>query len=58
MGFALEIPWYASLPRVEARFFIEQYGGEDDVWIGKTLYRLLTLVIVALIPTRLPLIYN
>ncbi|KAG6774483.1 hypothetical protein POTOM_021836 [Populus tomentosa] len=40
VGFALEIPWYASLPRVEARFFIEQYGGEDDVWIGKTLYRM------------------
>ncbi|XP_022769836.1 ent-copalyl diphosphate synthase, chloroplastic [Durio zibethinus] len=37
---ALEIPWYASLPRVETRFFIEQYGGEDDVWIGKTLYRM------------------
>ncbi|XVF72401.1 hypothetical protein PTKIN_Ptkin12aG0118500 [Pterospermum kingtungense] len=40
VGFALKIPWYASLPRVETRFFIEQYGGEDDVWIGKTLYRM------------------
>ncbi|CAK7346582.1 unnamed protein product [Dovyalis caffra] len=39
VGFALEIPWYAILPRVESRFYLEQYGGEDDVWIGKTLYR-------------------
>ncbi|WZZ11860.1 hypothetical protein YC2023_104949 [Brassica napus] len=39
IGFALEVPWYASLPRVETRFYIEQYGGENDVWIGKTLYR-------------------
>jgi ent-copalyl diphosphate synthase len=27
------------LPRVEARVYLEQYGGEDDIWIGKTLYR-------------------
>ncbi|KAG7970545.1 hypothetical protein I3843_07G089500 [Carya illinoinensis] len=40
VGYALQIPWYASLPRVETRFYIEQYGGEDDVWIGKTLYRM------------------
>ncbi|KAF6162790.1 hypothetical protein GIB67_029059, partial [Kingdonia uniflora] len=40
VGYSLDIPWYASLPRIEARFFIEQYGGEDDVWIGKTLYRM------------------
>ncbi|WCJ21540.1 Ent-copalyl diphosphate synthase chloroplastic [Euphorbia peplus] len=38
--YALDIPWYASLPRVESRFYIEQYGGSDDVWIGKTLYRM------------------
>ncbi|XP_065861147.1 ent-copalyl diphosphate synthase 1 [Euphorbia lathyris] len=38
--YALDIPWYASLPRVESRFYIEQYGGKDDVWIGKTLYRM------------------
>ncbi|XP_022866153.1 copal-8-ol diphosphate hydratase, chloroplastic-like isoform X2 [Olea europaea var. sylvestris] len=36
----LELPWYADLPRVEARFYIEQYGGATDVWIGKTLYRM------------------
>ncbi|KAL0418739.1 UNVERIFIED_CONTAM: Kolavenyl diphosphate synthase TPS5, chloroplastic, partial [Sesamum radiatum] len=39
VGYALDVPWYASLPRLEARFFIEQYGGDGDVWIGKTLYR-------------------
>ena len=39
MGYALDVPWYASLARVETRFYLEQYGGEDDVWIGKTLYR-------------------
>ncbi|KAL0458127.1 UNVERIFIED_CONTAM: Kolavenyl diphosphate synthase TPS5, chloroplastic [Sesamum latifolium] len=39
VGYALEVPWYASLPRLETRFFLEQYGGDGDVWIGKTLYR-------------------
>jgi len=24
---------------VEARTYLDQYGGKDDVWIGKTLYR-------------------
>ncbi|WOL03996.1 ent-copalyl diphosphate synthase 1, chloroplastic-like [Canna indica] len=38
--YALDFPWYASLPRVEARLYLEQYGGESDVWIGKTLYRM------------------
>ncbi|XP_021680569.2 ent-copalyl diphosphate synthase 1-like [Hevea brasiliensis] len=38
--YSLDVPWYANLPRVEARFYLEQYGGEDDVWIGKTLYRM------------------
>ncbi|KAL5980898.1 Gly-Xaa carboxypeptidase [Asimina triloba] len=40
VGYALDFPWYASLPRVETRFYLDQYGGEDDVWIGKTLYRM------------------
>ncbi|KAI4301251.1 hypothetical protein L6164_034546 [Bauhinia variegata] len=40
VAYALDVPWYASLPRLEARFYIDQYGGEDDVWIGKTLYRM------------------
>ncbi|KAI8522908.1 hypothetical protein RHMOL_Rhmol13G0033400 [Rhododendron molle] len=40
VGYALDVPWYASLPRVETRFYLDQYGGADDVWIGKTLYRL------------------
>ncbi|KAJ7950513.1 Copalyl diphosphate synthase [Quillaja saponaria] len=38
--YALDIPWYGSLPRIEARFYIEQYGGADVVWIAKTLYRM------------------
>ncbi|CAM8991885.1 unnamed protein product [Rhodiola kirilowii] len=40
VGYALDIPWYASLPRLESRIYIQQYGGENDVWIGKTLYRM------------------
>nr|XP_043611460.1 ent-copalyl diphosphate synthase 1-like [Erigeron canadensis] len=40
IGYALDVPWYASLPRLEARYYLEQYGGDDDVWIGKTLYRM------------------
>ncbi|XP_061341359.1 ent-copalyl diphosphate synthase 1-like [Gastrolobium bilobum] len=40
VGYALDVPWYASLPRLETRFYIEQYGGGSDVWIGKTLYRM------------------
>ncbi|KAK1373029.1 Ent-copalyl diphosphate synthase [Heracleum sosnowskyi] len=40
VGYALDVPWYASLPRLETCFFLDQYGGEDDVWIGKTLYRM------------------
>ncbi|KAF3338370.1 ent-copalyl diphosphate synthase 1 [Carex littledalei] len=38
--YALDFPWYASLPRVEARLYLNQYGGSSDVWIGKTLYRM------------------
>ncbi|XP_037486909.1 syn-copalyl diphosphate synthase-like isoform X1 [Triticum dicoccoides] len=38
--YALDFPWKASLPRVETRFYLEQYGGGDDVWIGKVLYRM------------------
>ncbi|KAL8151513.1 hypothetical protein V2J09_021321 [Rumex salicifolius] len=40
VDYALNLPWYANLPRIETRFYIEQYGGGDDVWIGKTLYRM------------------
>ncbi|KAL0458131.1 UNVERIFIED_CONTAM: Kolavenyl diphosphate synthase TPS5, chloroplastic [Sesamum latifolium] len=36
--YALDVPWYASLPRLETRFYLEQYGGDADAWIGKTLY--------------------
>ncbi|CAN6329012.1 unnamed protein product [Urochloa humidicola] len=38
--YTLDFPWYASLPRVEARAYLDQYGGDNDVWIGKTLYRM------------------
>uniref|UniRef100_A0A0D9VES7 ent-copalyl diphosphate synthase n=1 Tax=Leersia perrieri TaxID=77586 RepID=A0A0D9VES7_9ORYZ len=38
--YTLDFPWYASLPRVEARTYLDQYGGNNDVWIGKTLYRM------------------
>ncbi|XP_028762173.1 ent-copalyl diphosphate synthase, chloroplastic [Neltuma alba] len=40
VAYALDMPWYASLPRIETRFYIDQYGGDTDVWIGKTLYRM------------------
>nr|WEQ50541.1 CPS1 [Salvia officinalis] len=36
----LEMPWLATLPRVEAKYYIEYYAGSGDVWIGKTLYRM------------------
>lgn len=39
VNYALDFPWYASLPRIETRFYLSHYGGEQDVWIGKTLYR-------------------
>ncbi|KAM7497734.1 hypothetical protein LguiA_022148 [Lonicera macranthoides] len=38
VGYALDMPFFANLPRVETRIYIEQYGGEEDVWIGKSLY--------------------
>ncbi|KAM7503078.1 hypothetical protein LguiB_001982 [Lonicera macranthoides] len=40
VGYALDMPFFANLPRLETRIYIEQYGGEEDVWIGKTLYQL------------------
>ncbi|XP_022931238.1 ent-copalyl diphosphate synthase, chloroplastic-like [Cucurbita moschata] len=40
VGYALDVPWFASLPRVETRLYIQHYGGKNDVWIGKTLYRM------------------
>ncbi|KAK9139794.1 hypothetical protein Scep_009475 [Stephania cephalantha] len=36
----LEIPFYAMLRRIETRYYIDQYGGDDDVWIAKVLYRM------------------
>ncbi|XP_025792139.1 ent-copalyl diphosphate synthase 2-like [Panicum hallii] len=40
VAYALDFPWKASLPRVETRMYLEQYGGTDNVWIGKVLYRM------------------
>ncbi|KAG8375379.1 hypothetical protein BUALT_Bualt10G0093900 [Buddleja alternifolia] len=40
LRYGLVTPWYANLPRVEARFYIEIYGGAKDVWIAKTMYRM------------------
>ncbi|KAL5212517.1 hypothetical protein ABZP36_023364 [Zizania latifolia] len=38
--YALDYPWKASLPRIETRNYLEQYGASEDVWIGKGLYRM------------------
>ncbi|KAL7114985.1 hypothetical protein ACP275_04G155500 [Erythranthe tilingii] len=35
-----EMPWYASLPRVVTRYYLQHYVGSNEVWIGKTLYRM------------------
>ncbi|XP_020408033.1 ent-copalyl diphosphate synthase 2 isoform X3 [Zea mays] len=40
VGYGLDFPWGASLPRIETRMYLEQYGGSRDVWIGKVLYRM------------------
>lgn len=47
VAYALDFPFYASLPRIEARWYIQQYGAGDDIWIGKTLYRMLCVNHVA-----------
>jgi len=39
VGYGLDFPWEASLPRIETRMYLEQYGGSADVGIGKVLYR-------------------
>ncbi|KAL6634598.1 hypothetical protein ACP70R_027269 [Stipagrostis hirtigluma subsp. patula] len=40
VAYALDFPWKASLPRIETRMYLEQYGGCDNVWIGKVLHRM------------------
>nr|M4HYP3.1 RecName: Full=Monofunctional isopimaradiene synthase, chloroplastic; Short=PcmIso1; Flags: Precursor [Pinus contorta]AFU73866.1 monofunctional isopimaradiene synthase [Pinus contorta] len=35
--YALKYPWLRSLPRLEARSYIENYG-PNDAWLGKTMY--------------------
>ncbi|KAG6549226.1 hypothetical protein Mapa_009212 [Marchantia paleacea] len=34
VGFALQNPWYQTLPRLEHRSYLDQYGA-DDLWIAK-----------------------
>ncbi|KAK9137312.1 hypothetical protein Sjap_007906 [Stephania japonica] len=36
----LEVPFHACLPHIETIYYIDQYGGDSDVWIGKVLYRM------------------
>ncbi|XP_047943794.1 peregrinol diphosphate synthase TPS1, chloroplastic-like isoform X2 [Salvia hispanica] len=36
----LEMPWYATLPRVEVAYYLQHYGGSANVWFAKTLYRM------------------
>ncbi|KAL8503851.1 hypothetical protein ACS0TY_022537 [Phlomoides rotata] len=36
----LELSWYTCLPRVEAAYYLQHYGASNDVWIGKSLYRM------------------
>lgn len=43
VGYALDFPWKVSLPRIETRMYLDQYGGCNDVWIGKVLYRMLLI---------------
>ncbi|CAN6483648.1 unnamed protein product [Victoria cruziana] len=38
--YTLDFPMYASLPRVETRFYLDIYGGEHDIWIGKSFFRM------------------
>ncbi|PAN11748.1 hypothetical protein PAHAL_2G213000 [Panicum hallii] len=38
--YAIDVPWKASLPRIETRIYLDQYGGSGDVWIGKVLHRM------------------
>ncbi|KAJ7552053.1 hypothetical protein O6H91_06G039800 [Diphasiastrum complanatum] len=37
--YALKFPWHRSVPRLEARNYVEQYGPKD-MWLGKTMYRM------------------
>ncbi|KAG2583711.1 hypothetical protein PVAP13_6KG192924 [Panicum virgatum] len=40
VAYGLDFPWKVNLPRVETRMYLEQYGGTDNVWIGKVLHRM------------------
>ncbi|XP_047983355.1 copalyl diphosphate synthase 2, chloroplastic-like [Salvia hispanica] len=36
----LKMPWFATLPRVETAYYLQDYAGSGDVWIGKVFYRM------------------
>ncbi|KAH6804544.1 hypothetical protein C2S51_032791 [Perilla frutescens var. frutescens] len=38
--YGLETPWYATLPALDARFFIDHYSVDDPLSIANSLYRL------------------
>ncbi|KAG2659259.1 ent-copalyl diphosphate synthase 2-like isoform X3 [Panicum virgatum] len=40
LAYGLDFPWKANLPRVQTRMYLEQYGGGENLWIGKNLYRM------------------
>uniref|UniRef100_A0A8I6X016 Terpene synthase N-terminal domain-containing protein n=1 Tax=Hordeum vulgare subsp. vulgare TaxID=112509 RepID=A0A8I6X016_HORVV len=40
VGYTLNFPWKASLPRIKTRMYLDQYGGNTDDWIAKVLYRM------------------
>ncbi|KAG6557324.1 hypothetical protein Mapa_001252 [Marchantia paleacea] len=42
VAFALQNPWYYTLPRLEHRSYLDQYG-PDDIWISKVLYRMFSI---------------
>nr|UVE15960.1 peregrinol diphosphate synthase [Leonurus japonicus] len=38
--FGMEMTWYSCLPRIEARYYLQHYGATEDVWLGKTFFRM------------------
>nr|AZB50381.1 terpene synthase 1 [Leonotis leonurus] len=40
LKFGMEMTWYSCLPRIEARYYVQHYGATEDVWLGKTFFRM------------------
>nr|A0A075FAK4.1 RecName: Full=Peregrinol diphosphate synthase CPS1, chloroplastic; AltName: Full=(+)-copalyl diphosphate synthase 1; Short=MvCPS1; Flags: Precursor [Marrubium vulgare]AIE77090.1 peregrinol diphosphate synthase [Marrubium vulgare] len=40
MRFGMEMTWYSCLPRIEASYYLQHYGATEDVWLGKTFFRM------------------